>query len=250
MEVSLIFAISAFAAGVLTFLAPCTLPLVPAYLGFISGVPTNSDQQITTRQHQRIIINAAAFVIGFSIIFVLFGVLAGLFGQAVSAWRNILTRISGVLIIGFGLVMLFDRSLPIFTGTNLTLPNWARGGNPASSLAIGAGFAFGWTPCVGPILGSILLLASQQATAVTGGLLLLIFSAGLAVPFLLLAVLYTRFSRWIKNANRVISWMNRIGGLFLIALGALLISNNFSILIQYGYQLFDFVNYQSLEQFL
>lgn len=237
-------------AGVITFLAPCTLPLVPAYLGFISGVDTDSDSSLTRQQHQQIIRNAVMFILGFTVVFVLFGSLAGLVGQALTAWQTWLTRISGIFIIGFGIMMLFDLKFSLFADASLQLPKWARHGNGFSSLAVGAGFAFGWTPCVGPVLSSILLLASQQATAVTGGLLLLVFSAGLAVPFLLLAVMYGRLSRWIENSTKVLQWVSRIGGVFLVLLGLLLLTNSFSLLIKKGYEWLDFLNYEALQQYL
>lgn len=250
MEISLVFIASAFLAGILTFLAPCTLPLVPAYLGFISGVDTDNAEDLSSQEHWKIIANAVAFVIGFSLIFVIFGTLAGLLGQALSAWRIWLTRLSGILIIGFGLVMFFNLRLSFFSESNLQLPSWAQHGSPASSLAVGGAFAFGWTPCVGPILGSILALASQQATAVTGGFLLLIFSAGLAIPFLLLAVLYAQLSSRIQNSTHLLTWTSRIGGVFLVLLGVLLLTNSFSLLIEYGYRWFDFLDYKSLQQYL
>lgn len=251
MEISLAFIGSAFLAGLLTFLAPCTLPLVPAYLGFISGVDVSDEvDSLPAEKHRKIIANAAMFVIGFSAIFILFGMLAGLVGQALAQWRIWLTRISGIFIILFGIVMVFDISPSIFASKNLRLPNWAKSNNPFSSFLLGGAFAFGWTPCVGPILGSILALASQQATVLSGGLLLAVFSLGLALPFLGLAVFYARFSGWIKHSKFWLQAVSRIGGVFLILLGLLLITNNFSLLIQYGYDWFEFLNYESIEQYL
>jgi cytochrome c-type biogenesis protein len=251
MEISLAFIGSAFLAGLLTFLAPCTLPLVPAYLGFISGVDVSEEtDDLSSQKHRKIIANAAMFVIGFSTIFILFGMLAGLAGQALAQWRIWLTRISGVFIILFGIVMIFDVSLDIFASKNLRLPDWAKNNNPFSSLLLGGAFAFGWTPCVGPILGSILALASQQATVLSGGFLLAVFSLGLALPFLGLSVFYARFSSWIKHSKFWLQTISRIGGVFLVLLGILLLTNNFSLLIQYGYDWFEFLNYESLEQYL
>lgn len=252
MEISIAFIGSAFLAGLLTFLAPCTLPLVPAYLGFISGVdvPDKADS-LSAEKHRQIIVNAAMFVIGFSAIFVLFGMLAGLLGQALAQWRIWLTRISGAFIIFFGLVMVFDITINAFASTNLRLPDWAQNNsNPFKSLLLGGAFAFGWTPCVGPILGSILALASQQATVFSGGFLLGVFSLGLAIPFLALAVFYARFSGWVDNSKFWLQTISRIGGVFLILLGLLLITNNFTLLIEKGYEWFEFINYESLEQYL
>lgn len=252
MSLSLVSAVSALVAGGLTFVAPCTLPLVPAYLGFISGIDTDSDQQqaLTANQRRQIIKNGAAFVVGFSIVFILFGMLAGLIGQALSQWQTALTRVGGVFIILLGLVMVFDIRLSAFSGTGLNLPSWIQPGNVFSSLGVGATFAVGWTPCVGPVLGSVLLLASQEATVLSGGLLLAVFSLGLAVPFVLLAVFYAHISSWIQSSQQWITWVSRTGGVFLLLVGVLLFTNNFSLTIQYGYEWLDFINYKGLQQYL
>jgi cytochrome c-type biogenesis protein len=135
MEISLAFIGSAFVAGLLTFLAPCTLPLVPAYLGFISGVDVSDNTEgLSADKHRKIITNAAMFVIGFTTIFILFGMLAGLLGQALAQWRIWLTRISGAFIIIFGFIMVFNITVSAFASSNLKLPDWAHGNNPFNSL--------------------------------------------------------------------------------------------------------------------
>lgn len=247
------FIVSSFIAGLLTFLAPCTLPLVPAYLGFISGVSVKDleDPEIAQRAQRKIFLNGLFFTLGFSLVFIVFGTLAGLVGQELVPYRIWLTRIGGVLVILFGLFMLGVFKLPFLQiDKRVKIPNWLSVGKPSSSLAIGGAFAFGWTPCVGPILGSILLLASTQATAFQGALLLSVFSLGLAVPFLLVAFGFSHATKYITAISKYLKWVSIIGGVFLILLGILLVTDNFSLLIQYGYQLFDFINYEGLLDYL
>lgn len=252
IEISLAFAVSAFVAGLLTFLAPCTLPLVPAYLAFISGVSEedlkNPEKAASARK--KIFINGLTFIVGFSIVFILFGTLAGFLGQQLAPFRVWLGRIGGVLVIIFGLYMLDVFKLPIFSGSSLKTPKWLTPGKPGSSFAIGATFAFGWTPCVGPILGSILLLASTSTTALQGGLLLLIFSIGLAIPFLLIALVFSRSTAYITKLSKYLGIISKIGGVFLILIGLLLASDNFGLTIQYGYELLDFLDYDRLYDYL
>lgn len=190
-DIGIGFIFSAFTAGVLMFLAPCTLPLVPAYLGFISGVSTKEleDKDKGAAVRKRVFFNGLFFVLGFSVIFILFGVFAGIFGGSIGDFRIWLGRIGGVLVVLFGLSMLGIFKLPFFSrGAAFRIPAFLQVGKFSSSFIIGAAFAFGWTPCVGPILASILLLASTKASALMGGLLLAIFSLGLAVPFILISL--------------------------------------------------------------
>ena len=249
---SLAFIISAFVAGLLTFLAPCTLPLVPAYLGFISGVDHDAlkDPAQAKQARKKVFLNGLFFIIGFSLVFIIFGTLAGLIGQALVPYRIWLTRIGGVFVILFGLFMLGVFKLPIFNSSNLKAPKWLNLGKPSSSFIIGGTFAFGWTPCVGPILGSILFLASTSTTALQGGFLLAIFSLGLAIPFLILAFAFAKATGYIEKLSRYLKWVSIIGGIFLIGLGLLLASDNFGLTISYGYQLLGDFNYERLLEFL
>lgn len=253
MEIGFIFIISTFFAGILTFLAPCTLPLVPAYLGFISGVDQDvlKNPETARAARRKIFLNGLAFIIGFSLVFIAFGVLAGIAGQALAPYRIWMARIGGILVILFGLFMLGFFKLPFFqSDKRIPIPKWLTLGRPSSSLFIGGTFALGWTPCVGPILGSVLLLAGTSATAVQGGFLLAIFSLGLAIPFLIIALLFSRATRYIDSISKYLKWVSIIGGVFLILLGALLVTDNFGLTIQYGYELLDFINYDRLLDFL
>jgi len=239
--------ISAFVAGLITFLAPCTLPLVPAYIGFISGVSTKDleDPKKAKEARRKIFFNGLSFVIGFSVVFIVFGTLAGLVGQSLTPFRIWFTRIGGILVILFGLFMLGVFKLPFLQiEKRIKIPSFLTIGKPTSSLVIGSAFAFGWTPCVGPILGSILLLASAKTTALQGALLLTVFSAGLAIPFLLISIAFSRATKYIEKISKYLKWVSIIGGVFLILLGILLLTNNFSLLVQYGFKFFEFINYR------
>jgi len=253
MEIGFIFIVSTFFAGILTFLAPCTLPLVPAYLGFISGVDQDALKNPETARtaRRKIFFNGLAFIAGFSLVFIAFGVLAGIAGQALAPYRIWMARIGGILVILFGLFMLGFFKLPFFqSDKRIPIPKWLTLGRPSSSLFIGGTFALGWTPCVGPILGSVLLLAGTSATAVQGGFLLAVFSLGLAIPFLIIALLFSRATRYIDSISKYLKWVSIIGGIFLILLGLLLVTDNFGLTIQYGYELLDFINYDRLLDFL
>lgn len=251
MEFSLI--IPAFIAGILTFLAPCTLPLVPGYLGFVSGVSAQDlqDPLKSKSARRKIFLNGLLFVIGFSLIFILLGSLFGLGGSALAHYRIWLSRIGGIFVILFGLFMIGVLRLPFLNvEKNIGRIKALKPGNPASSLIFGATFAFGWTPCVGPILGSILTLAAASATVGQGAFLLSIFSLGLAVPFLIIAAGIGSASNYISKLSRYLNVISVVGGLFLIFLGILLFTNKLGVWIAYFYQWFDFINYERLLDYL
>ena len=235
IELSIGFIITSFVAGLLTFLAPCTLPLVPAYLGFISGVDQEALKNPATAKaaRRKIFFNGFAFIVGFSLVFIFFGVLAGFAGTALAPYRVWLARVGGVLVILFGLFMLGFFKLPFFQGDkHIPLPKWLTLGKPSSSLFIGGTFALGWTPCVGPILGSILLLAGTSGTALQGGIMLAVFSFGLAVPFLLIALAFSHATTYIEKISKYLKGVSIVGGVFLILLGLLLATDNFGLTVQ------------------
>ena len=228
-EFNLAIIFSAFIAGVFTFFAPCTLPLVPAFLGIISGVgaDTLTDPEKLKAARWRIFKNAVGYVLGFSIVFVFFGVAFSYIGMILS-FREWLERIGGILVILFGLVLLGWLDIPFLNSeTRINVPRLFHRVSWFNSLFLGALFALGWTPCVGPLLGSILLLATTSGTVFQGTLLLVVFSLGLAIPFLITALLISRavgaFAYW----DNFITWMNRIAGGFLIIVGVLLATGEF-----------------------
>lgn len=253
IELGIGFIAASFFAGLLTFLAPCTLPLVPAYLGFISGVDQESLKNPETAKaaRRKIFLNGLAFIVGFSAVFIVFGVLAGFAGTALAPYRIWLARVGGILVVLFGLFMLGFFKLPFFqTDKRIPIPKWLTLGKPSSSLLIGGTFALGWTPCVGPILGSILLLAGTSGTALEGGLMLTVFSFGLALPFLVIAAVFSKATIYIEKISKYLKAVSTVGGVFLIILGLLLATDNFGLTIQYGYELFEFIDYDRLLQYL
>ena len=251
MDFSLI--IPSLIAGVLTFLAPCTLPLVPGYLVFISGSSLEDlkDAEKAKKVRWKIFYNGLLFVIGFSAVFIILGTAAGFVGQFLAPYRIWLSRIGGVFVIIFGLFMLNVLKLPFLTGEKkLKVPAIFERGKSLNSFILGTAFGFGWTPCVGPILGSILLLASTSATALQGSLLLAVFSLGLAIPFLVIALGIGSASKYLNRFSKYLNAASIIGGIFLIILGVLLLTNNFGLLITYGFRVLDFINYDRLLDFL
>jgi cytochrome c-type biogenesis protein len=252
-EFNFVFGVSSFVAGLLMFLAPCTLPLVPAYLGFISGVSSKelTDSQTSRYARRKIVLNGFFFVLGFSIVFILFGILASILGQTLVQYQSVVTKIGGVLIIFFGLFMLGVFKLPFLQiEKHVTLPKLFKPGNTLSSFVVGALFSFGWSPCVGPILGSILLVAGTAGTAGQGAFLLFLFSLGMSVPFLLISFFAAKASMFVSRIQGGLKILPIIGGVFLIFLGILLFLGDLYVLIEWGYKLFDFVGYEKLSEFL
>lgn len=246
--------IPAFIAGILTFLAPCTLPVVPGYLGFISGVSLDELKNGSGRARLKIFMNGLLYVVGFSAVFILIGSLFGLGGAALAPHRIWIARIGGIFVILFGLFMLGLDRLPFFRFLSrkrqLPAVKFIKPGHPLSSLLFGAAFAVGWSPCAGPILGAVLTLAASSATVGQGALLLGVFSAGLAVPFLAVAASVGWASAHLGRLSRYLGWASVIGGLFLIFLGILLLTGQFNWWLAYAYRLFRFIDYDRLLDYL
>lgn len=229
------------------FLAPCTLPIVPGYLAFIAGVPAGQ----AGSSRRRIVINALAFVIGFSIVFIVLGSFAASLGSLLGPWRGLLGRAAGAIIILFGLTMLGVFNIPLLSGERrIRLPKWLSLGHPHSSFLIGALFALGWSPCIGPILGTILFFASASATALQGAILLAVFSLGLAVPFLLCAWAIGQAEGFVQRAGALTRVLSIIGGVILVVLGVLMLTNTMGLLVAWGFGIFDGAGYDRLLNYL
>jgi cytochrome c-type biogenesis protein len=230
---------------VLTFLAPCTLPLVPGFLGFISG---------TKASRARIFWNAVLYVIGFSIVFISLGVLVGLVsGVVLVAYQDWLNIIGGAFVVVFGIFMLqgaFGWKLPILGKLageyKLPVLKHIKPGTPLSSVIFGAAFATGWTPCVGPVLGAILTLTATTGGVIAGALLLSVFSLGLAVPFLILAAGFGYFSEKMGVIAKWLPYISGVGGLMIIVLGVLVMTDNLGVWIGYFFRLLAPLNYEAV----
>jgi cytochrome c-type biogenesis protein len=193
------FIIPAFIAGLITFFAPCTLPLVPVYASLISGLSTKeSGPAVLRHTRTRVWIHSLCFILGFTTVFIFFGTFAGLLGGALGPARPWFIRFGGAFVALAGLGMLEAIKLPgIFSRSKFLSPSFfSNHHSPATLAAIGAAFGLGWSPCIGPVLATILFLASQSGSAQKGALLLLVFSAGLAFPFLLVtATIHSAMAR-------------------------------------------------------
>lgn len=213
----------AFAAGLLSFLSPCVLPLVPSYIGFLTGMtlPEMSGRRRTA------LIHAVLFVGGFSLIFILLGASATALGRALNYYQVWLQRIGGVLIILFGLLCLGAFRFGLLRQEQRFQLDRKPVGYLGSAL-VGMAFAAGWTPCIGPVLGGILGLAATSADVSRGMLLLTVYSAGLALPFLIAAVAIDRFLDWFQRFRRFLPWVMRISGAMLVLVGVLLVTGEFT----------------------
>lgn len=244
IEVGIVFIFGVLVAGMFTFLAPCTLPLVPAFIGFISGVSIGEADGLDDSSRRHMITNTLFYILGFSIVFILLGVLAGLAGTLLAPVRVWLTRVGGLVVILFALYLLgvFKKLGGQKGGINVN--RFVKKKGPLASLAFGASFGAGWSPCVGPIVGTVLLLTSTKGSVLTGGLLLGVFSVGLGIPFLLTALFMSRATAVLHRLEQHLEWINKIAGIFILGFGVLLITNNLSLLIQWGYGALNFLNYE------
>ena len=215
--------LAAFGGGVVSFASPCVLPLVPAYLSIVSGVNVTAEGQRTRAELGRIASTTALFIGGFSAVFITLGLSATSFGRIVFANQLVLTRLSGVLVMVMGLFLLASLVLkaPWLYREARFHPELGRYGKFAPAVA-GIAFGFGWTPCIGPVLGSILAIAASQGRVWSGGSLLAVYSLGLGVPFLITGMAMNRLTRafgWVRVHLRGISV---VSGTSLVVLGALL----------------------------
>jgi cytochrome c-type biogenesis protein len=222
----------AFAAGLLSFLSPCVLPLVPSYIGFLTGMTL---PEVTDRRRPALI-HATLFVAGFSLVFILLGASATALGRALNQYQVWIQRIGGVLIIGFGLICLGAvRADALMRERRVQLEEKPVG--YLGSLLVGMAFAAGWTPCIGPVLGAILGLAATSTDLARGTLLLVAYSAGLAVPFLLAAVALESFLGWFQRFRRYLPWVMRVSGALLVFVGILMVTGQFTRLAGWLQQL-------------
>jgi len=224
--------IAAFLAGIVSFLSPCVLPLVPGYVSLISGVGVEQLQAQETRLMRKVMLNSISFILGFSLVFIMLGALATGVSQILARYKSVLAQVAGVLIILFGLhltgifrikALYADKRLHSVKGSSTV---WG-------AFVIGFAFAFGWTPCVGPILAGILTLAAAQDTVMKAVILLAIYSMGLAVPFLLTSIGIERFLKFYSRFRSHMHAVEVASGALLIVLGVLLVMGRFTIISGY-----------------
>ncbi len=268
MEVT---ALSAFTAGLLSFLAPCVLPIVPGYLSYITGVSAQEEKPAVSKTAVPVLL----FVLGFSTVFISLGVGASFIGQFLTDNREIIAKVGGGIIVFFGLhfsnLLIRQDFLKVFSGLGLLGASlyafdvistdtfkvlvgvWAvvvglylmnvhmllyrqmrkQGGSKMgmlSSFLVGLTFGAGWSPCIGPVLGSILLIASQQDSVLEGVKLLTLYSIGLGIPFILAGLFWSAFMKFVRNFSRFFTVVEYAGGFLLIVMGILVASGQLSII--------------------
>jgi len=222
----------AFGAGLISFLSPCVLPLIPGYISFISGA--SLDELLANKKIN--LVPLILFTLGFSFVFIIFGAAASYLGQILLQNSETLRTIAGLIIIIFSLQLIgiininfLDFEKKFYTKKNNNI--WF-------SFIIGMAFGFGWTPCIGPILGSILALASTEETVFKAIILLSFYSLGLAIPFILSGYLMQRFLMFSKNFKKNINLVTKGGGVILLITGALILTNQLQIL---GYYILNYL---------
>jgi cytochrome c-type biogenesis protein len=226
---SLPLPIAAFLAGLISFLSPCVLPLVPGYVSLISGAGVEELKSAQAQLMRRVMVNSVGFILGFSVVFITLGAISTGIGQLAAQYKHTLSVVAGVVVIIFGLHLtgifqikwlLQDTRLHSVKGSSTLI----------GAFVIGFAFAFGWTPCLGPILTLILGFASQEDTLVKGILLLAVYSLGLAVPFLLTSLLMERFLKFYSRFRSHMHALEVASGALLIGLGILLVLGRFTLI--------------------
>jgi len=225
--------LSAFGGGLISFLTPCVLPMVPVYIASICG--PDAFEKKAGRHRFGLFLHTLCFVIGFSIVFVLLGVAGGLLGFAIAPHLAQFRLISGIVLIFFGLFMLVSLKVPFL---NFEKRMESKGGQATGyvrTFVTGAVFTVAWTPCVAPILASILTLAMDSATAQTGAIMLATYSLGLAIPFLIIGAALDSLLPLVRKMSRYSTYVYIVGGLLLLTFGVLIIMNNVNTLARVWY---------------
>jgi cytochrome c-type biogenesis protein len=212
--------IALFGAGVASFLAPCVVPLIPAYLGMIAG-------SATAAKPGRLVTSTLIFIAGFSAVFALFGMMAGLAGSSLATLQTWVQRVGGVLVLAFGLVLLGVLRGPAMREFR-AVKGLPSADNPFRPLVLGLAFGAAWTPCVGPLLGAALVVAAKSASAARGASLLVAYSAGIGVPFLAASLLIASWPKIGVRLRKISQPVERVAGVLLCVLGVLLVSGQYA----------------------
>jgi cytochrome c-type biogenesis protein len=226
---SLPLPIAAFLAGLISFLSPCVLPLVPGYVSLISGAGVEELKSAQAQLMRRVMVNSVGFILGFSVVFITLGAISTGIGQLAAQYKHTLSVVAGVVVIIFGLHLTGIFQIKWLL-QDTRLHNVKGSSTLIGAFVIGFAFAFGWTPCLGPILSAILVIASQEDKVATGILLLAIYSLGLAVPFLLTSLLMERFLKFYSRFRSHMHALEIASGVFMMALGVLLVIGRFTLI--------------------
>jgi cytochrome c-type biogenesis protein len=230
MEPQVLGLVVAFTAGLLSFLSPCVLPLIPSYATFITGMSIDElTEAENTRSRRAVLVHGSLFVLGFTLVFLALGASATFLGSLLRVYSDWVGRVGGVLLILFGLYLAGVLRLP-GAGREWRVHLADKPVGYLGTLVVGIAFGAGWTPCIGPVLGGILTLAAASATVGQGIGLLAVYSLGLAIPFLLATLLLERFLRGFKRFRHYLPWVSRGSGVLLILVGLLLVTGSFTVL--------------------
>lgn len=221
----------AFIAGLVSFLAPCVIPLVPAFIGYISGISVSdlTNPQDSSKYHNKVLINSLLYIAGFSLIFVILGLSATALSKALALNRSLLLQAGGLLIILFGLYSLGIFNFLRFTlkEYQIQLPESVRSIKFLGPFLLGTTFALAWTPCVGPILGAILTLAATTQNLTSAALLLFVYSMGISLPFLIIAFTIGSSYKLFFKLGSSLRFINLVGGILLVIIGVLMITQTY-----------------------
>jgi cytochrome c-type biogenesis protein len=230
---SLPLALAAFVAGLASFLSPCVLPLVPGYISLISGASVDELRTEQSADRARaVMVNSIMFILGFTVVFVMLGAAATSIGRLLREYKGLMGQIAGAIIIIFGLHLTGILKISALYADK-RMHSVGTGKSAGGSFLVGFAFAFGWTPCIGPILAAILTIAASQRSVSKGILLLTIYSLGLAVPFLLTSLGIDRFLAFYGRFRRHLHAVEVASGVLLIVIGALFVTRHFSVLSGY-----------------
>lgn len=224
--------VAAFVAGFLSFISPCVLPLIPGYISFVSGASLEDMRAGGAATRRQVLVRSLAFVLGFSLVFIAFGASASAIGSFVLERQRLLGRIAGALIILFGLHMMGVFRLA-FLDNEKRAQTQRKPTGPFGAFLVGLAFAFGWTPCIGPILAGILVVAGSRETIGEGVLLLAVYSLGLGVPFLLTSVAIDRFFSVAAAIRRHYHAIELTSGGLLVAIGLLIFTEQLTVIVRY-----------------
>ncbi len=238
MDLEISFA-AALMAGFLSFASPCVLPLVPPYLCFLAGTSISelSDEQMSTDAWRTVVMAAISFVAGFATVFVALGATASVIGGFVTDHLDILAKVAGVIIIILGLHFTGVFRIPLLY-RDIRLQGPAKAAGLVGAYVVGLAFAFGWTPCVGPVLAAILFVAAQAGDALKGASLLLVYALGIGIPFVLAAVFFRPFMSLMQRHRHQMGVIEKITGGFLVLTGILFITGGMSAIAYYMLELF------------